>query len=186
MWEPQRLTILWVSTACNRDIFAFFICLHHVKWWGTIEKNWDRPIMSVLLWDSIKQRTPGMRGMRSSAEFGFGLYHYQDFIYEIVSHCIYITRYSSHTKKPRRGINKQSRHTNSTAKPRNETRLTCLSIIGILATTLWQELTSLQPNIIGSTLYVVESWIGCKLANSVVAHDNVHCTLSLTLGWTRT
>jgi hypothetical protein len=25
MWEPRRLTTLWVSTACYRDSFTFFI-----------------------------------------------------------------------------------------------------------------------------------------------------------------
>jgi hypothetical protein len=74
---------------------------------------------------------------------------------------------SSIRKKPRRGIHSSLDTWKFRAKLRNETRLTYLSIIGILATTLWQELTSPQPNTIGSTQYVVESWIGYRLANSV-------------------
>jgi hypothetical protein len=26
MWEPRRLTTLWASTACYRDIFTLFLC----------------------------------------------------------------------------------------------------------------------------------------------------------------
>jgi hypothetical protein len=35
MWEPRRLTTLWASMACYRDIFTFFICFHGIE----IRKN---------------------------------------------------------------------------------------------------------------------------------------------------
>jgi hypothetical protein len=30
MWEPRRLTTLWASTTCYRNIFAFFVRLSYI------------------------------------------------------------------------------------------------------------------------------------------------------------
>jgi hypothetical protein len=38
MWDPQRLTTLWVSMACYRDSFTFYqkVVADNIKWqiWG--------------------------------------------------------------------------------------------------------------------------------------------------------
>jgi hypothetical protein len=36
MWEPRRLTILWVSTACYRDNFTFFFLLFYTPYSDTL------------------------------------------------------------------------------------------------------------------------------------------------------
>jgi hypothetical protein len=46
MWEPQRLTILWASTACYRDCFTF--CLNNKEF------NW---IIIIVIIIAIKYRT---------------------------------------------------------------------------------------------------------------------------------
>jgi hypothetical protein len=63
-WELRRLTTLWASTACYKDIFSFFFTMRQLNPIYTLTSDFTKALFSIVLSSMLRSRKLSLQILR--------------------------------------------------------------------------------------------------------------------------